>query len=128
MVVGGIAVFDMYYRCFNLPAENTPADAFAFTYQNVISKLKELKFPETHWRVLGTALKLRADWLDSIAADRKADNPVNQTNALLGLLSKWLQQDVGSSWKKLAKAVREVGYSELSDTLENSEGKFVKIL
>ena len=111
-----------YCRCFTPLSESTPVDDTC-NYQNVISKLKDLKFPETHWRPLGTALKLRADWLDSIAADRKADNPVNQTNALLGMLTKWLQKDIESEWSKLAKAVGELGYSELSDELNSITGK-----
>ena len=115
----------MYDHYFDLHTESTP-DTFAFNYHNVTSKLKELKFPETRWRDLGTALKLRADRLESIAADRKADNPVNQTNALLGLLSKWLRQDVDSTWEKLAKAIGELGYSDLSDELKSVKGKLVK--
>ena len=123
-----LALASIYCHYFDLRTESTPVDMKEFNSQNVIGKVKELKFPETHWRQLGTVLKLRAEWLDSIAADRKADNPVNQTNALLGLLTKWIQQDIDSDWEKLGKAVGELVHTELSKKLKSMKGKLAKML
>ena len=80
-------------------------------------------FSNPDWKKLGSALGLSTAQLDSIAADKKADNTAGLSNALINMLSTWLKRDVHSSWGKLADALTKMDESTLSDKMRSQQGE-----
>ena len=88
----------------------------------ILDVLREEGFSNPDWKKLRSALGLSPAQLDSIAADKKADNTAALSNALINMLSIWMRRDVDSSWEKLAKALAKLGETTLSDKAGKKQG------
>ena len=79
-------------------------------------------FSNPDWRRLGSMLGLSSAQLDSIAADKKADNTAGLSNALIDMLSTWLKRDLKSSWGKLADALKNIDEGVLAEKMRIRQG------
>ena len=88
----------------------------------ILDVLHKGNFSNPDWKRLGSALGLSPSQLDSIAADKRADNTAGLSNALINMLSTWMKRDVDSSWESLAKALAKLGETTLSDKAGKKQG------
>ena len=88
----------------------------------ILDVLHNGDFSNPDWKRLGSALGLSPSQLDSIAADKRADNTAGLSNALINMLSTWMKRDVDSSWGKLAEALAKLGETTLSDKAQKQQG------